>query len=73
MSSNLKLSVKIPVDNEWRMSKRLCNRNSGFGEKFYNFANGNVMINLDANSIRENDSSMFSIFLVKHLDVTQTS
>ena len=55
------------------MPKRLCNRNSGFEEKFYNFANGNVMINLDANSIRENDSSMFSIFLVKHLDVTQTS
>lgn len=74
MSSNFKLSIKLPVDRKTNdLFKRLCNKEAvGLGGSF-NFANRKVMINLDANSIKQNDSSMFSKFLVKHLGVTRTS
>ena len=65
MSSNSKLSVNLPVDRKTNdLFKRLCNKETvGLegGGSFY------------ANSIKQNDSSMFSKFLVKHLDVTCTS
>ena len=68
MSSNFKLSVKRMND----LFKRLCNKEAVDLGKSFDLANGNVMVNLEANSVRQNDSSKFSILLVKHLDVTQT-